>query len=57
MESCIVTGAARELLLVRGPVDLEARRGVSPLDLQSISGAWLELSAVGLSGVCFLGQV
>ena len=47
MESCIVTGAARELLLVRGPVDLEAGRGVSALDLQSISGAWLELAAAG----------
>ena len=47
MESCIVTGTARELLLVRGPVDLEAGRGVSPLDLQSISGAWLELAAAG----------
>ena len=47
MESCIVTGAARELLLVRGPVDLEAGRGVSALDLQSISSAWSELAAAG----------
>ena len=47
MESCIVTGAARELLLVRGPVDLEAGLCVSALDLQSISGAWLELAAAG----------
>ena len=47
MESCIVTGAARELLLVRGPVDLEAERGVSALDLQSISSAWSELAAAG----------
>ena len=47
MESCIVTGAARALLLVRGPIDLVAGHGVSVLDLQSTSGAWLELAAAG----------
>ena len=29
---------------MRGPVDLEAGRGVSALDMQSISGAWLLLA-------------
>ena len=56
---CLWAGAACELLIVRGPVDLEAGRGVSALDLWSISGAWLELAAAGwgLSDICFLGQV
>ena len=56
---CLWAGAACELLIVRGPVDLEAGRGVSALDLWSISRAWLELAAAGwgLSDICFLGQV
>ena len=43
MESCIVTGAACELLLVRGSIDLEAGCGVSALDLHG------QYSALGLS--------
>ena len=54
---CLWAGAACELLIVRGPVDLEAGRGVSALDLWSISRAWLELAGWGLSDICFLGQV